>query len=182
MTSSEIVLAVLSSAGFGAVGMSFILKVFLENGIKQSVGAVYKRQLENHKFLLKNSEKVFQFKLDASKALYRVFHNIMPKKTHPDMEWDEASEEIALSFGKHEDALDEFLCEYQSTLSPGILERIRKAINACSDGRFEYYWDSVAEDVSCNETAKEKATELYEALKEAVELLREEVHEMISFK
>ncbi|MGV8887994.1 MAG: hypothetical protein ACOH2P_08080 [Pseudomonas sp.] len=180
MVTSEIIMVVLSAAGFTAVGTAFVLKIFLETGIKESIGGVYKRQLENHKFLLKNSEKVFQFKLDASKALYKIFHDIVPKRSHPDMDWDEASEEIALSFSKHEEALDEFLCEYQSTLSPKILERVRDAISACSDGRFEYYWDSVKQDAACNETAKEKASELYKVLFEAVELLRKEVHDMIS--
>ncbi len=173
-------MAVLGTAGFTSVGTAFVLKTFLETGIKESIGSVYKKQLEDHKFLLKNSEKVFQFKLDASKNLYKIFHEILPKRSHPDMDWDEVSEEIAASFSEHEDALDKFLCEYQSTLSPEILRRIRDAINACSDGRFEFYWDSSAQDAVCTSTAKEKASELYDALNEAVEMLRKEVHDMIS--
>lgn len=180
MSAAEIIMVVLSSAGFTAVGTAFVLKTFLETGIKESIGSVYKKQLEDHKFLLKNSEKVFQFKLDASKSLYRIFHEILPKRTHPDMDWDEASEEIASSFSQHEDQLDKFLCEYQSTLSPEILERVRSAITACSDGRFEFYWDSTAQDAKCTDTAREKASELYKALNEAVEMLRKEVHNMIS--
>ncbi len=78
------------------------------------------------------------------------------------------------------DALNNFLCEYQSTLSPKILQRVRHAISACSDGQFEFYWDSLRHDAICTNTAKEKANELFEALDEAVEMLRKEVHEMIS--
>jgi hypothetical protein len=170
----------LSAAGITSIGTAFVLKTFLETGIKESIGSVYKKQLEDHKFLLKNSEKVFQFKLDASKSLYKIFHEMLPKRSHPDMDWYEASEDIASSFRKHEDKLDNFLCEYQSTLSPEILTRVRSAINACSDGRFEFYWDSAAQNAVCTDTAREKAEELYNALNEAVEMLRKEVHDMIS--
>ena len=180
MNNTEIILAILSTGGFTAISTTFVLKTFLETGIKESIGSVYKTQLENHKFLLKNSEKVFQYKLDASKNLYEILHIIIPKKSYPDMDWDDASEIIANSFSKHEDALDKFLCEYQSTLSPEILKRIRQAISACSEGNFEFYWNSSSADAMPNETAKKKAGELYDALNEAVEMLRIEVHEMIS--
>ena len=96
------------------------------------------------------------------------------------MQWDEASEVIAASFSNHENVLDEFLCEYQSTLSPEILMRVRNAISACSAGSFEFYWNSSLHDAVPNDTAKKKAGELYDALNEAVEMLRKEVHEMIS--
>ena len=173
-------MTILGITGLTAIGTGFVLKTVLEIGIKESIGGIYERRLEDHKFLLKNSEKVFQFKLDASKSLYRIFHEMLPKRSHPDMDWDDASEEIAASFSQHEDKLDYFLCEYQSTLSPAILDRVRKAINACSDGRFEFYWDASAEDAVCTNTAREKASELYKALNEAVEMLRKEVHDMIS--
>lgn len=162
------------------VSIVFVLKTFLETGIKESIGNVYKKQLEDHKFFLKNSEKVFQFKLDASKSLYKIFHEMLPKRSHPEMDWEEARVEIASSFSQHEDKLDEFLCEYQSTLSPAILQRVRNAISACSDGRFAFYWDSFEQDAVCSNTAIEKASELHEALNEAVEMLRKEVHDMIS--
>ena len=180
MSTTEIIMTVLSTAGFTAVITGLVLKIFLETGIKEFIGSVYKKQLEDHKFLLKNSEKVFQFKLDASKSLYKIFHEMQPKVSHPDMDWAEACEVIAASFSQHEDKLDEFLCEYQSTLSPVILERVRNAINACSNGKFEFYWDSSAQDAVFTKTAREKASELYEALSEAVEMLRKEVHDMIS--
>jgi hypothetical protein len=180
MSTNEIIMAVLSTAGFTSVGTALVLKTFLETGIKESIGSVYKKQLEDHKFLLKNSEKVFQFKLDASRSLYKIFHEILPKKSHPDMDWGDVSEDIASSFSQYEDKLDNFLCEYQSTLSQEILIRIQRAITACSDGRFEFYFDSSAHDVVCTNTAREKAAELYDALDEAVEMLRKEVHDMIS--
>ena len=179
MNTTEVIMAILSTAGFTAVGTAFVLKTFLETGIKESIGSVYKKQLEDHKFLLKNSEKVFQFKLDASKCLYKIFHEMIPRKSHPDMDWGEVSEAIASSFREHEGALDSFLCEYQATLSQEILDRIQSAITACSDGKFEFYMDSSAHDVVCTNTAREKASELYNALEEAIELLRKEVHEMI---
>jgi hypothetical protein len=182
MEAYEIIMSILGAASFSAVGTAFVLKVFLEAGIKESISSVYKKQLEDHKFLLKNSEIVFKYKLDSSKSLYTILHSILPKKSYPDMDWDEACEEIASSFSKHEKALDKFLCDYQSTLSSQVLTRVKKAISACSDGQFEFYWDSSISDAVCTGTARENANELYKALSEAVELIRKEVHEMISVK
>ncbi|QEM69517.1 hypothetical protein FO488_16030 [Geobacter sp. FeAm09] len=180
MSTYEITMSVLGVGGFTGLSMAFVLNTLLKNGIKESISSVYKKQLEDHKFLLKNSEKVFQYKLDASKYLYKILRDIIPKRSYPDMDWDEACEAIALGFSAHEKALNDFLCEYQSTLSDEILKRIRSAISACSDGQFEFYWDSEQQEPIANKTAKEKATELYDALDGAVEMLRKEVHEMIS--
>ncbi len=180
MTTTEIVMTILGVGGFTGVSMAFVLKQFLKTSIKESIGSIYKKQLETHKFLLKNSEKVFQYKLDASKALFKIFYEIAPERTTPDMDIHDAFEQIASSFPSHEKALDEFLCEYQATLSPKILERVRSAISACSDGKFEYYWDNRNDEPVTSRTAIQKAEELYQALSDATEELREELHEMIS--
>jgi len=176
----ETILTILGMVGFASVSMGFVLKTYLTTGIKESIGSIYKKKLEEHKFLLKNSEKIFEYKLNASKALYKILHDILPKRNNPEMEWSEACEEIASSFSAHEKALDEFLCNYQSTLSDEILERVKRAVSACSDGGFEFYWSSSMDEPACSETGKDKADELYNALSEAVDLLRKEVNEMIS--
>ncbi len=177
MNASEIILTILGTGSFTTIAV----KTFLETTIRESVGNTYKKQLEDHKFLLKNSEKVFQYKLDASKSLYRILHKISPKQSTPEMDFHEACEEIASSFSNHENMLDDFLCEYQATLSPEILNKIRAAITACSNGKFGFDWDSSSEDVVCTRTAIENAELLYTAVYEAVEMLREEVHDMITF-
>ena len=180
MDTSQIIMSILGAAGFTSVGTALVLKIFLETGIKESIASVYKKQLEDHKFLLKNSEIVFKYKLDASKKLYEVLHSILPKRSHPDMDWDEACEEIASSFSRHENALDDFLCEYQATLSKEILTRVKNAISACSDGQFEFYWDATINHALPTNNAKDNANELYNALNEAVELLRIEVNDMVT--
>lgn len=176
MNTSEIILTILGTGGFTTIAV----KTFLETTIKESIGTAYKKQLEEHKFLLKNSEKVFQYKLDASKSLYKVLHEITPKKSNPDMDFYEACEEIASSFLSHENALDDFLCEYQATLSPEILQRVHAAVAACSDGRFEFYFDSSVDDIVCSSYGIAKAELLYKVISEAVEILRAEVYEMIT--
>jgi hypothetical protein len=179
METSEVIMTVLGAAGFTGVSTGFVLKVFLEAGIKESIGGVYKKQLEDRKSLLKNSEKIFQYKLDASKRLYKILHELLPKRTNPDMDSYEAYGAIAGSFSSHEDALDDFLCDYQATLSPAILERVRKAVNACSDGKIDFNFDSSTQGTICSDAAIEKAEELNKSLLEAVEMLRKEVHQMI---
>jgi hypothetical protein len=165
-----------------ASGLVFLcIKTFLTTGIKESVAAVYKQQLEVHKFRLSNSEKVFQFKLDASQRLCRLYHNILPEQTHPDQEFDEVIPHIADCFDQHEAELVDFLCEYQATLSNDVLHKIRTAISACSDGKFGFYWtDDKTGGPTCTPEAGEMATVLVKTIREATESLRKEVHEMIT--
>ena len=59
-------------------------------------------------------------------------------------------------------------CDFQATLSPESLERVRKAISACSDGRFEFHWNSEQQEPEVTTTGMEKADELINALAEAV--------------
>ena len=180
------ILTIVGSA-LGAAGISaLIIGVFLKNAlnttINEVVGNIYKKKLEDHKFLLKNSELVFKFKLDASKSLFKILHDILPRRSNPDMDWEDACEEIASSFSQHEEALYIFLCEYQATLSTDILIRVKSAITACSEGRFEFDWDSSGQSTVPSKSGKEKADELYKVLNEAVEILRAEVFEMIALK
>ncbi|WP_102418342.1 hypothetical protein [Vibrio cyclitrophicus] len=167
---------VFTAAGVSAAGVGAFVKVGLETGIKEAVSNVYRKELEEHKFLLKNSEAVFNFKLDASKALYKIYLAILPTRNDPEMGWEEACIQISSSFSTHETALNEFLSEYQATLTDETLKRIKKAVSACSDGRCNFYWD----DSQFDANSYEKANELFKSVEEAVEILRKEVHEMIS--
>ncbi len=80
METTDLVMTILGVGGFTGVSTWLVLKIFIETGIKESIGSVYKKQLEDHKFILKNSEKIFQFKLDASKSLYTILHEIKSVK------------------------------------------------------------------------------------------------------
>lgn len=168
-----------SAAG---ISIGFILKIFLETGIKEALSQVYKKDLENYKFYLKNSEKVFEFKLNASKEMYKLSRDIKPEKSHPDMDWHEACEQIAYDFSAYEKKLNNFMCEYHATLSEDIYERIHKAISACAIGNSGVTIASTDQPPICNETATQKASELFDALQEAVDMLRKEVQDMIVFK
>lgn len=180
METYEIIMAMLGTAGLTALSTGYVFKSFLENGIEASISSAYKKQSEEHKHQLKNSEKVFEYKLEASKILYKILRDIQPKQSHPRLDWSDVCEEIVSRFSKHEATLDEFLCEYQATLSPAVLKRLRRAVISCADGQFELYWDLKAQDPKHTKTAIDKANELYESLNEAVDMLRNEVHVMIS--
>jgi hypothetical protein len=85
------------------------------------------RDLEEFKALLAFSQVRFSKQFEALSALRRIFRHIPPAKTHPDMDWDEACEQIAGSFLKHSDALDEFLASYEAVLPKLILTQIEEA-------------------------------------------------------
>lgn len=150
----------------------------LHFSIQNSIDNFYKKQLESHKSALKNSEKIFNYKLKASVELYKIIHQMMPEKNHPDMDWSEACELIAQSFHLHEKALDNFLCKYQAALSENVFIRIKKAVYKCSEGRFEFDWDSSTENAIVTSKGIHKAEELCKSLDEAMNMLRQELRAM----
>ncbi len=173
-------MSVLGTVSVASVSMTYVLKKYLGTAIEKSVASVYERQLENHKFLLKNSEKVFEYKLNATKVLYKILNDMVPKKTHPEMGWDEACDGIAESFEKHEDVLGNFLCDYQATLSTESLDKVKRAINLCSQGKFSFKWDGDMERELPTYSSLDNANKLFDVLNETVEILRNEVHDLIS--
>ena len=58
------------------------------------------------------------------------------------MEWYEACEAIAHSFSRHADDLDEFLCDYATSLPSDVLKSVESAILLATDGTFQFEWNS----------------------------------------
>ena len=161
-------------------GSGIFWKVLIENGIKESINTFFQKKLEDYKFILKNSEKVFQFKLDASKELFKIAQDIIPEKTHPDMDWSEACEQITLNYGWLEESLNKFLCEYHATLSPNLYERIQNARKSCFIVKSGVTIDSLDQPPRFNSDAIENAGKLFDIINEAVDVLRIEVQAMIA--
>ncbi|MGL1902540.1 MAG: hypothetical protein OCC49_10420 [Fibrobacterales bacterium] len=180
MSNAEIIMAILGAAGLSGVSMSFVIKTFLSTAIKETITTVYKKQLENHKFLLKNSETVFEYKLNAAKKLYVIYQKMVPEKVFEHMEWEDVLEDIAHSFSKYHSELEEFLAEFQVFLSDTSLENIRGAILTCSDGKFTFEWDKAIKRDLVTYDSKDAANKLFETIKGTVEELRKEVNELIS--
>jgi len=188
----EIITTLIASAGVG-VAVAFLLKVLLKSGIEETVKINFSKHLESHKahlsqeieklkLSLKKSETIFAQQLEALTKLRRVFRKLLPKKHHPDMDWDEACEEMANSFSAHADSIDEVICAYGAVLPKDVLTKLELAVSLATDGRFQFEWNSEKEDADATREAISTANELYECLKESVDLLQAAVDEQVSMQ
>jgi len=148
---NEILISILSSIGgttvilgglFGWLGQRYLAKQ-LENeraANRANLAEIqrdFAKEIESHKNQLAYDATFFNNLFDASNSLYVITQNVLPKRSYPDMCWDEACEEIALSFEEIEKELDDYLKKYFTPLPPDIVESIHLAISNCSEGKFE---------------------------------------------
>lgn len=176
---SETVISILATGGFTAFGGAFLIKVFVESGIKNVVKLNFDKQLESYKTTLsteleglksslKNSEVYFELQLKALTELRALYRKFLPRKTHPDMEWDEACREIADKFPAHADSLLGYLCGHEAVLPEVVREKVEQAHHMASEGRFEYSWDSKIEAALPTEEGERIANRLNDVLVEAI--------------
>lgn len=138
----------LGVSGITGIGTAFLVKTLVKSGIEETVKSNFAKHLEDYKsqlnrevealkISLKNSETFFSRQLEALTKLRRILRHLPPKKQTKYMEWDEACEEIAKSFCKHADGLDEFLCNHEAVLPNDVLQKLEAAISIATEGSFE---------------------------------------------
>lgn len=93
--------------------------------------------IELQKTRLKNSEIFFQQQLTALKELNKLRQEILPDYRMPDMEWDDACQDIAYNFYKIEKSIESYINEYYSVLPEEIVSKINSAKNSSAEGKFE---------------------------------------------
>jgi uncharacterized protein with NRDE domain len=95
------------------------------------------KDVERHKSKLKINEKFFNNQLEASFKLYKIMKDMVPERTHQDMDWYEACDQIAHDFEKIKNQLSEFLEKHYTTLPPEIYEKLQETEYLCSNGKLE---------------------------------------------
>lgn len=93
--------------------------------------------LESYKIKLKKSEIFFLRELDAASACTSLVHSILPGINHPDMSWDEACNNMALSFGAISARLDNFMSLHGAMLNKEERELLMSAKTDADYGNFE---------------------------------------------
>ena len=190
---SDVLIWVLTNLGVGVVAAAvitaaliFVLRNAIRSSIEEGVRFGFSKALEEHKAhltqeieaaktSLKFSETRFSKQFEALVALRRYLRKLRPKKSHPEMEWDEAMEVVAGGFSKHLDELDEFLFAHEAVLPTPILQKLEQAINKATDGQFEFDWDSEDREASAGSKAIQLAEGFYDDIKAAVEELQRTV-------
>lgn len=183
------ILAILGTAGFMAIGGSFLIKLLVGKGIESAIKLNFDKHLETFKseltkdierlrLSLKNSETFFSGQLSALTELRKMSRSMLPRKSRPDMDFYEACWDVATTFSKHADNLDEFLYKHEPVLPTEILKLVEKAAVLANEGSFEFYLSDTNEPI-VTERGVEMAEELYELVREAALSLQKAVDSQV---
>ena len=123
---------------------------------------------EIHKQKVKNSEFFFLRQFDASQALYKLKLEMTPSFRHPDMEWDEAIEEMAENLSDTHRKLQALLIEYFTVLPPELLEKLESAASNAEEG-------SLYGGNGWGSPGNQCASSVYEKIEECTALMKAEV-------
>ena len=126
----------------------------------ERIKADFLREVESYKIKLKKSEFLFQKEFEAASEFSRLIQSIHPGFNHPMMDWYEACDVIAQSFGSIEFKLNGFLAKFGAVLTEDERKILTNAISDAGYGKFE----AVGEDVSAE--ANKQAGKLYTDLQE----------------
>ena len=133
------------------------------------------KEIESIKTALKFSEVRFSKQFEALVALRRLRRRVLPKKWHPEMDWSEALEDIANKFEEHIEQLENFLLEHEAVLPTPILRRLENALNAATDGQFEFDYDSKDDTSRPRAEALKLANKFYDGIMAAIKELQKRV-------
>jgi hypothetical protein len=147
----ELSAAIIISLGGGAAIVfamsSWLAKVWAERILNKERSKyaeeleVFKSKLtletESHKIKLKKSEFIFAKEFEAASALVSLVRDIAPRISRPEMDWDEACDEMAMSFEKTETLLHQFLSQHAAILPAEVVNLISISSGLASHNKFD---------------------------------------------
>ncbi len=108
-------------------------------------------------------------RLDALEELCALLRHVVPIKRHPEMEWDDALEDIALNLASHWKSLRGILDREGAVLPGTVTDLLESAAGAAQDGSLEV---SIQDTLDVPPQACREAERMHDLLKEAIEELR----------
>jgi len=99
----------------------------------ERVKAALNRELEEHKARLKRSDFLFEREFLAASAMLKLYDDVYPKKSHPDMDWDDAMEEVAAHAGATRTKLDLFVIEHGAALAADLRKELGRASSLATE-------------------------------------------------
>jgi hypothetical protein len=124
------------------------------------------KEAETHKLSLKKQELIFNKELEAASEFMRFHRKIRPTYSHPDMDWDDACEDVVQRLGSIETDLENFIIMHGSV----ITQIARDMLNECITTASHYKFAAIEEQQLVSE-AKKHAGELLIKLTKVEELL-----------
>jgi hypothetical protein len=126
---------------------------------------------EKYKTALKKSEFIFQKEYDATSTLIGLIREIQPTLSHPEMDWYDACDDIALNFPNIEQKLEKFLSTHGAVLQDTARDLIIRCIARVAEGQFE-----APDPDHISREANASAGHLIDDLQKVEKLLMQRVH------
>ena len=106
---------------------SYVGKLYADRSIEKHKAALNQeterlkaelaKDAETHKWNLRKKEILFQKEIEAASAFFELHRKLEPSYRHPDMDYDEAMEDVVESFRNSEDELTKFIAKHGPVLS-----------------------------------------------------------------
>ncbi len=166
------VVALLGGGGVVLVGICAFLSKFIADRTVESHKATLNEELERlknelakesefHKLKLRKAEILFDRELEAVAEFSTLYRQIMPRYSHPDMDWDDACDNVAARFSTIEEQLENYLTKHAPVLTEALREKLRQCKTTASHNKFTEY--EMPED-QATATSKAAAGRLLEEL------------------
>ena len=133
---SEFLRTITGSGSITLIILAF-LTYFLRPAIKNFIIHTYSKHLEEHKTVLRNSEKLFERQLEALSVLCELYYSCEPSPRYQGMDWDDACIEIARRFSSLELELNQYLGKYAAVLTSSSLSLLVECQGLCAWGKLE---------------------------------------------
>ncbi len=134
------------------------------------------KETEQYKVQLKKSEFLFEKQYEAAADISALVRHFSPGFYHPDMDWGEACEDIALSSEAIEKDIDKYLAKHKPVLSEQINEQLTRVLNLAAECKFKC--NKKTGDVTPE--GRQLADELFTAFQEAEKLSTAELNSQVS--
>lgn len=113
---------------------------------------------ESYKLKLRKSEILFNLELNAASALVMLHADFSPGHTRPQMEWEDACDDVALNFAHIERMLGIFVANHGAVLSSDVLQLVETCLGLAAVNKFETNGQEVSRDA--NRAAEKLLSEL----------------------
>ncbi len=90
------------------------------------------KKIEKCRKKLNTYELISKKQLESADKFSEFYENLLSKKTHPDMEWEEAMEEMIFKSNSYLDFLTNFLASYRVCFDKDILDLLENCKNKAS--------------------------------------------------
>lgn len=121
------------------------------------------QETESYKIKLKKSEFIFQKQFDALSELTTINFELLGIYSRPDMDWEDACDEIVSQFHIIEKNLLIFLSKHGAILPTNVKDLVISCKSSAGSNKFEY-------DTNIN-VLRNEASDFYDNIKKAEELM-----------